>query len=129
MGLSALLDPIKFDCQQDLGLPGLPISHAEVVSNTEEAKDILDISGKDLARSKQKGFPSPLFDRYPYAMSSPTRFFEKYGPEIRQSQQIDAFYNANLVDITLIDSLAAVKGFRVRNSKNQTTTVSSHQYV
>ena len=50
---------------------------------------------------------SPWFNKYSFALSPPTRFFEKYGAELKQSRQIDVFYNANLIDITLSDNLAA----------------------
>jgi len=128
-GLCALLDPITFEAHNTNGLPGWPISYEEVISNLDEAKEILDIAGKDLSRSKQPGFASPLFDRYGFAESAPTRFFEKYGSELRQSPHIDVFYNANLVDITLTDDLARVKNFRIRNYNGQVSDVSTNQFV
>ncbi len=128
-GLCALLDPITFETHDGFGLPGWPISRDQVLSGINEAKDILDIAGKDLAPSKQPGFMSPWFDRYAVAFSPPTRFFEKYGAELRQSQKIDVFYNANLIDIGLSDDLAAVKNLRVRNYNGQISDVSAAQYV
>jgi len=128
-GLCAALDPITFEPHNYLGLPGWPISHADVNGRLDEAKDILDIADKSLERVQQPGFISSKFDRYPFAMSAPTRFFEKYGAEIRQSKQIDAFYNANLVDIVLSDNLSGVRHLRIRNYKKQISDVSAAQYV
>jgi choline dehydrogenase-like flavoprotein len=128
-GLCSLIDPITFEAHDDHGLPGWPISREQVLANLEDAKEIVDIAGKDLEPRQQPGFPSPRFNRYGFALSAPTRFFEKYGAEIRQSQAIDAFYNANLVDVVLSDNLGAVKNIQVRNYNGQVTNVSAGQYV
>jgi len=128
-GLCALLDPITFEAHDTDGLPGWPIPYEEVISGLSEAREILDIVGKDLSRTKQSGFASPAFDRYGFAVSAPTRFFEKYGPELRQSRQIDVFYNANLVDLILTDSLTRVKNIRIRNYNGQISDVSADQFV
>jgi choline dehydrogenase-like flavoprotein len=128
-GLCALQDPITFEAHEVFGLPGWPISRAEVLAGLDEAKEILEIAGKDLSASKQPGFDSPWFNRYGFAISPPTRFFEKYGAEIRQSQQIDAFYNANVIDIKLSDNLARVKNLRVQNYKGEISDASAAQYV
>ena len=128
-GLCALQDPISFEASDDLGLPGWPISYQQVLNGIDEAKEILDIADKDLSRSKQPGFVSPLFDRWGFALSPPTRFFEKYGAELRQSREIDVFYNANLVDLTLSDDLARVKSLHVRNYNGQAVEVAAVQYV
>jgi choline dehydrogenase-like flavoprotein len=72
---------------------------------------------------------SPSFDRFASALSPPTHFFEKYGAELRQSSEIDVFYNANLVDLTLNANLAQVKSIRVQNYNGQHVDVSAGQYV
>lgn len=128
-GLAALQDPISYEPHESFGLPGWPISHAEVVSRLDEAREIVDIVGQDLTPAKFPGFDSPSFDRYVFAISPPTRFFEKYGSEIRQSQQIDAFYNANVVDIKLSDNLARVSSLRVQNYNGKIIDVSAPWYV
>jgi choline dehydrogenase-like flavoprotein len=128
-GLCALLDPITFEAHDGPGLPGWPISREQVLSELNEATEILDIAGTDLAPSKQPGFVSPWFDRYSVAYSPPTRFFEKYGAELRQSRQIDVFYNANLTDLRLNDNLARVKSVAVQNYNGQISDVSATQYV
>lgn len=128
-GLCAVPDPITFESHEDLSVPGWPISREEVLSNLEEAKEILDIGGKDFIYGKPPGFPSPSFDRYAALKSPPTRFFQKYGAAIRQSRQIDAFYHANLVDLRLSDDPARVKSIQVRNFNGRVSDVSAAQYV
>ena len=129
-GVCAIMDPVTFEKSHDeKRLPGWPISREEVLANLEEAKEILDIPNADFTRVKQPGFDSPLFDRYPFALSPPTRFFEKYGNELKRSKQIDAFYNANLVDLRLTDDLKRVKYVSVRNYNGKIAEVSANQYV
>ena len=138
-GLCALQDPITFEPHETNGLPGWPISREQVLSGgLDEAEEILDISnknklldvaGKDPSLLKQPGLDSPWFNKYQLALSGPTRFFEKYGAELRQSQRIDVFYNANLIDLTLSDNLARVRNFHIRNYNGQNSEVRAAQYV
>src|SRR5262249_21917623 len=128
-GRCGILDPIDFEPREYFGMPGWPISRDEVLKGLDEAKDILDISGKNLAPSKDQMFPSALFARSGFALSPPTRFAEKYRDEIEQSPDIELFDNANLVDLRLEDNLARVKTLRVRNYKNQTVEVTANVFV
>jgi len=128
-GLCNIFDPSAFQPHTYLGLPGWPITREEVLRDLDEAKEILDIPTADFAITKQPGFDSPWFDHIGLAMSTPTRFGEKYVGEIRQSQRIDAFYNASLVDLRLTDDLAGVKNIQVRNYNGKTVEVSANQYV
>jgi choline dehydrogenase-like flavoprotein len=138
-GLCALQDPITFEPHEINGLPGWPISREQMLSGglgeAEEIldiagkKEIVDVAGKDPALLKQPGFDSPWFNKYSFALSPPTRFFEKFGTEIKQSPRIDAYYNANLVGIRLDDDLRQVTSLRVQNYNNQVSDVSAPQYV
>src|SRR5271166_3402171 len=128
-GVCTLQDPISFEASDDLGLPGWPISYDQVIRGIHEAKEILDIGDKDLSPSKQPGFMSPSFDRFGHAFSRPTHFFEKYGAELRQSREIDVFYNANLIDVALDDNLAQVKNIRVQNYNGHNSDLAASQYV
>src|SRR3974390_2169932 len=126
-GLCILQDPITFEPTKKPSLPGWPIAYEQVISGIHEAKEIFNIAGKDISRSKYPGFMS--FDRVGLALSSPTNFFEKYGSDLRQSQQIDTFYNANVIDLTLSDNLTRVNSIRLRNYNGQITDVSTAQCV
>ena len=105
------------------------LDDAKEILDIANEKEILDIAGKDPSLLKQPGFNSPWFNRYSFALSPPTRFFEKYGAEIKQSRQIDAFYNANLIDIRLSDDLGRVTNLRVQNYNGQISDVSAPRYV
>ena len=128
-GVCTLQDPISFEANDGRGLPGWPISYEEVTRGIKEAKEILDVGDKDLSPSAQPGFVSPSFGRFAFALSRPTHFFEKYGAELRQSREIDVFYNANLVDVTLSANLAQVKSIRLQSYNGHNCEVSSGQYV
>lgn len=127
-GLCAVIESFDKTTGENHSLPGWPIPGEEVLRFFDEAHDILDLTG-DFTRGKYPGFDSPLFDRWPHGYSAPTRFGEKYGPEIGKSQQVDAFYNANVVDIKLTDDLAHVKHVLVRNYKGNTVEASAARYV
>jgi choline dehydrogenase-like flavoprotein len=128
-GRCGIFDPIDFEPRDYFGLPGWPISRQQVLKGIEEAKEILDISGKDLVPFEDPEFKSPFFVRSGYALSPPTRFSEKYRAEIQRSAQIDAFYNANLVDLRLDDDLTRVNHFLIRNYNGQRVEVSASQFV
>jgi choline dehydrogenase-like flavoprotein len=128
-GLCAIFDPVSFESYDHNGLPGWPISHAQVVANLEEAQDILDIRGNYMGKMKEPHFDSPLFERYSRANSPPTRFAEKYGDELRNSRLIDVFYNANMTDIRLFDDLAGVKHVRVENYNGRKVELAADRYV
>jgi len=128
-GLCAIFDPVSYETYDHHGLPGWPISYEQVVQNQAEAQEILDVPGKYLGRAEQSGFKSPWFGQFTYAKSPPTRFSMKYGDELRRSQQIDTFYNANVIDIKLVDDLSGVKSIRVQNYNGQKIDVSASQYV
>jgi hypothetical protein len=128
-GICAIFDSTAFEAHNYPRQPGWPISYEQVLRHLDEAKEILDIPGADFSVSKYPGFESPSFNRFTHFFSAPTRFGEKYGPEIRQSQHIDAIYNANLVDLELSDDLAGVKHLKIRNYNGEIAEVAAAQYV
>ena len=128
-GRCGIFDDIDFDTRDDSGLPGWPISRQQVLRTREEAQQILDIPGANLAPVQDPHFATPLFARSGYALSPPTRFLEKYGAEIRQSQHIEAFYNANLVGVGLSDDQTRVQHVFVRNYNGKMTKVVASQFV
>jgi choline dehydrogenase-like flavoprotein len=128
-GRCGLLDPIDFQERDYHDLPGWPISRDEVLGDLDEASKVLDISVSQLMPVAVSEFGSLWFAQDAYALSPPTRFAEKYGNEIRQSNKIDAFYNANLIDLTLDSDLTQVSSLLVRNYAGKETRVSAKQYV
>jgi choline dehydrogenase-like flavoprotein len=128
-GRCGVFDPIDFEDRSYFGMPGWPISREQVLARLDEAKDILDIAGSDLSPQEDPRFRSPAFAQSGYALSPPTRFAEKYNAELAQSERIDLFYNANLVDIRLDDAQTSTNSLSVRNLAGQQVTVSAGRYV
>jgi choline dehydrogenase-like flavoprotein len=128
-GRCGIFDPIDFEARKYFGLPGWPISREQVLKGLSEAQEILDIEGKDLAPFEDPELMTPRFARSGYALSPPTRFSAKYRAEITLSQRIDAFYNANLINLRLDDDLTRVKNLRIQNYNGQTVDLSAIQYV
>ena len=95
---------LEFDFENHLdfghGLPGWPISFAEVNKYLDPALDILDVdpaTGLSVSfdtKLKSKSY-EPDFD----AKSAPTRFGQKYKDTIASDPNIALFLNANVVDL------------------------------
>ena len=70
------------------------------------------------------------FRRFQFRWSPPTRFGEKYGPEIEASDRITLALNANLVDLRLSDQGDAVTGavFRSYDPDDPGFTVKARAY-
>ena len=71
------------------------------------------------------------FHRFQFRFSPPTRFAEKYQPEIEASDRITLVLNANLVDLRLDDALTSVTGavFRSYDPADPGFTVSARAYA
>lgn len=128
-GRCGIFDEIDFQARDDSGLPGWPISRSELIRRLDEAKDIVDIAGKDLSPAQIPGFISELFYGSGFANSPPTRFAEKYGPEIKRSENIDLFYNANLTDVRLTADLAGVESLIVKTYGGSSVSITAREYV
>lgn len=129
-GLCAIQDPISFEAGNTNGLPGWPISREEVLRHLIEAKEIFGIADEDLdTPAREPGLDSPLFGRYVNAQKPPVNFFQKFGNEIENSDRIDAYYNANLVDATLDENSSVVKSIRVASYNGKSIDISADSYV
>ncbi|MEH2515744.1 choline dehydrogenase-like flavoprotein [Bradyrhizobium sp. AZCC 1610] len=128
-GRCGVFDSIDFEERAYFGMPGWPISREQVLARLDEAKEILDIVDSDLSPYEDPEFRSTAFVQSGYALSPPTRFAEKYKAELSQSERVDFFYNANLIDIQLNGAQTLVTGLSVRNFAGQEIAVSAGRYV
>ncbi len=128
-GRCGVFDPIDFEDRRYFGMPGWPISREQVLAGLDEAKDILDIPGSDLSPHEDPGFRSTAFVQSGFALSPPTRFAEKYEAELKQSERIDFFYNANLVDIRLDSAQTSVESLSLRSLSGREVKVSARRYI
>ncbi|MCG2673206.1 FAD-dependent oxidoreductase [Bradyrhizobium sp. GCM10023182] len=129
-GRCGIFDPIDFESRDYFGLPGWPVALPTLLDNyLQETQDILDISGKDLSPYKDPQFPSELFNQSGFALSPPTRFAEKYGDELKQSDRIEFFYNASVVDVKLTENRSSVDFLSVLGFDGRRARVSASFYV
>lgn len=128
-GRCGIFDAIDFEDRRYFGMPGWPVPREEVLQYLEEAQDILDIGGKDLSPFQNPDFNSPLFLQSGFALSPPTRFAEKYDDELRQSDRIDLFYNANLVGVGVGSDGSSVESLSVESFTRHQIRVSAKLYV
>lgn len=128
-GRCGLFDAIDFEAREYFGLPGWPIPRSEVLERLHLAKDILDLPTDDLAPHSVPSFNSDIFLQSGFALSPPTRFAEKYDAELRSSDRIDLFYNANLADIRLNDDQSSVRYLSIRSFGGNEINVSASKFV
>lgn len=94
------LDPFDFVPNSNSPYSGWPIRSTDLDAYADEAEKVLDV-----------GWANPLFDLFQggsgsfepiqFRWSKPTRFGDKYKDTLTASQDIQAFYNANLIDLDL----------------------------
>jgi choline dehydrogenase-like flavoprotein len=109
-GWCRTLDPYDFAPKLWNPWSGWPIGALDLDPYRAETDSILDIP----SATEVTDLPMPGggydFRRIQFRWSPPTRFAEKYGPEIEASDRIHLVLNANLVDLRLTDDGAAVTG-------------------
>lgn len=95
---------------------GWPLPLTAIAPYLAEARDILDVAEpQDFPITPgtidlQEGFEPDVA-----LLSKPTRFANKYLDEIKASDNIELFVNANLVEIRLTEDLGSTESYRVRN--------------
>ena len=116
-GWTRPLDAYDFEPKPDNPLGGWPIAKSDLDPYVAETDSILNLP---VDRPPPDFFPTPEPDLTPrfFRFSRPTtRFGEKYRDELQKSATIEAFLNANLVDIRLDDDRRAVTAAVFRSYK------------
>ena len=130
-GRCSFFDKIDFEQRSMFGeMTGWPAgSHEKMFKHLHDACEIVDVardSFKDLPKSHWSGENFRLSER---AFSPPTRFRTKYIDELKKSEKIDLFINANLTDIRLNDALNVVTYFEVKNYHGTSHNFFAKQFV
>ena len=128
-GRCSVFDPIDFEQRDYFGLPGWPISYEEFIRHLPAGKGILDLGDQDVMSPKHPKIKGENFHATGKAFSPPTRFSEKYGDELKQSELIDVYLNASAVDIRLADNATEVTGIFVRDPGGQASEAKADAYV
>lgn len=129
-GRCAFFDPVDFEQRDYFGLPGWPTdSREEMFKHFDAACAIVDLP-KDAFRTPSKSnWKGTNFRLSVKELSPPTRFRTKYLEELKRSEKIDLFINANITDIRLNESLASVSHLEVRNYHKHIFHFYSENYV
>lgn len=114
-GWSRALDPVDFRPRPWVPLSGWPIPQLALDAYRAEADAILDLPSASEAPDLPMRQTAWDFHRFQFRFSPPTRFAEKFGPEIEASEAIALGLNANLVDLRLDDGLGRVEGALFRS--------------
>lgn len=110
-------------------LPGWPISKAEVDRYLSEAMEILDLPSDKFVQNDFSPNLPPNFEPDRALLSPPTRFGAKYLEELKQSELIDLYTNANVVEVRLDESKQRFLGFRVKNFEGKECLVKAQNGV
>lgn len=129
-GRCSHLDGIDFEQRDYFGMPGWPIgSREEIFKHLDTACSILDLP-KNAFRAapevKWKGTNFRLSDK---EFSPPTRFKSKYFEELKRSDKIDLYINANITNINLHENLGSVSFFEVQNYTGGKFSFSAKKFV
>jgi choline dehydrogenase-like flavoprotein len=107
-GWTRALDEHDFESRDDHPMSGWPIAKADLDPYAAEADTILDLPPHFVPPDMFGGNSKTLVPGY-FRFSNPTtRFGQKYREELRASENITVFLNANLVDIRLDDTRSTV---------------------
>jgi len=128
-GRCSFLDKVDFEQRDYFGLPGWPISREDVFQFFDAACSVLDISKEAFQSPPIANWKGENFRLSESTFSPPTRFGEKYYPELKDSSKIDVYINANLNNINLNKNLDAVTSFEIQNYDKKSFIFSATNYV
>lgn len=129
-GRCAILDPIDFE-QRDIwgGLPGWPITRAEAYARLADVRDILDIGDQSLGPRREPRWRSARLSPSGFARSAPTRFGEKFRPELQASKRVTVCLNANVISLDLSPDKHAVTAVEVADWRERRFKVAARATI
>jgi len=125
-GLCSFFDESDFE-NRSQALPGWPISRSDVHKYFDRAKEILDLPKN--AFQDTVAWSGSDFKTFSNAQSPPTRFNGKYLEELKKSENIDLYINANLTNVHLDAGHTIVDYLEVTNNKNIVFSVTAKQFT
>jgi len=115
-------------------LSGWPIKKKDLDPYLEQTNDIFEMSKAFKPYSNAKGWddvlkkPNEDFEGF-YITETPIDFKEKFGPQIKNSKNIDCYLNANLTDMTLSEDHSSIVGVEVKDYDKKTYYPKAKTYV
>ncbi len=129
-GRCSFLDPVDFDRQDYFEMPGWPIgSRAEMFKHLETACSILDLPKNAFKETQKTALKGSKFRFSVKEFSPPTRFKTKYFDELKSSDKIDLYINANLTNIKLNENFGSVSVFEIQNYKGDKFPFTAKKFI
>ena len=100
-GQCGVLDAWSFAAARHHDLPGWPIERQELMSYLPRALDVLDLGQVDFEPKPIVSKRPSRFESTTVHMSRPTRIGPKYRSEVVESNRIDLYLNANLIELQI----------------------------
>ena len=110
-------------------LPGWPIDYRDIEPFLKEAMEIVDLDFTKGFQTLHGNLISKGFYADAFAHSPPTRFKDKYLPQITDNQNIDCFYNATAVDMRLHSEHQKIVAMTISNYQNQRAKISADRFI
>ncbi|MBC3413701.1 GMC family oxidoreductase [Pseudomonas sp. SWRI51] len=92
-------DASDFTAKPPVGLPGWPISYADIERYLPQARAIVDLPEGEDFKAINPGLDGGEFDADRFLLSTPTRFAQKYAKALEDTPGLDVFINCNCVDL------------------------------
>ena len=137
-GFCRPLDPIDFEARDWVPLSGWPFGREaldpywEIASETVETAPARYEDQDYWARKTGEPMVEWRAGRYVtrfFQYSPPTRFGERYRPELEQADNVRVLLHANVTNIAAVPSAAAVDHLQVRTLTGRSCTVRARHYV
>jgi len=121
---------LDFARESIAGLPGWPITKAEIDPYLQDAMEILDLPpGSPFKSGAEPQLDADQFVPDSYAVSAPTRFGTKYLEQIKAAQHLVCVVNANVTEIRLRHDLRTSDSVTVVTFGGRKATFSAKFFV
>ncbi|MDZ4141409.1 MAG: GMC family oxidoreductase [Methylotenera sp.] len=129
-GRCSFFDAIDYEKRAYFGMPGWPAgSREEMFNYFDAACSIVDLPKNAFKRSGNKKWKGNNFRLSDKEFSPPTRFKSKYLDELKRSDKIDLYINANITNIKLHENFSSVSLFQVQNYKGGIFPFTAKRFV
>ena len=134
VGRCAPLDPVDFERLPDRPYSGWPFELAALASFYDRAYRYCEIGTikQDAPNGDpivERLFEGPVFRLTEFRYSPPTKFGERFRPQLNDSDRIKVYLNANVTDIVAMESKRAIASLDVRTLNGRKITVMANAFI
>src|SRR5215813_10449848 len=128
-GQCALLDPIDFERLPDRPYSGWPFGLDTLVPFYNRAYRYCEIDAFNRSIPDANAIEGAELQLTEFRYSPPTRFGERYRSQLRSSDRVKVYLNANVTGIVANDSKRAIQSLDVQTLNGRKLTVSAAAFV